>query len=102
MNSDQELIQHILDLLGNNKGYTSRKMFGGYGVYIEDLMFGLVCEGSLYLKVDDKNKEKFISEGLEPFVYDKGGKPVKMSYYEVPEAALASVAGPNEPEGAGD
>ena len=88
MDSDQELIEHVLDLLGNNKKYTTRKMFGGYGLYVDNVMFGLICEGSLYFKVDDENKERFLSEGLNPFEYNRNGKVVKMSYYEVPENAL--------------
>lgn len=48
-------------------------------------MFGLVAEDILYLKTDQSSKSIFIDEGLRPFEYDKGGKVVKMSYYQAPE-----------------
>lgn len=63
----------------------TRKMFGGYGIYHDGLMFGLVAEDTLYLKVDDKTKQKFIDKELTPFEYDKKDKKVKLSYYLAPE-----------------
>lgn len=64
---------------------TIRKMFGGYGIYHDGLMFALVADDALYLKVDRKNVGDFECKGLGPFEYDKGGKVVKMSYYLAPD-----------------
>jgi DNA transformation protein len=63
-------------------------MFGGYGIFREGLMFGLVADDVLYLKADDQNKEDFTARGLEPFVYVKDGKPMAMSYHQAPGEAL--------------
>lgn len=63
----------------------SRKMFGGYGLFHDGLMFGLVADDTLYLKADDTNATHFESRGLDQFEYDKGNKAVKMSYYLAPE-----------------
>ena len=60
-------------------------MFGGYGIYHDGVMFGLVADDELYLKVDDSNRTDFETLGLEAFVYDKQGKQMKMSYYQAPE-----------------
>jgi DNA transformation protein and related proteins len=60
-------------------------MFGGYGVYHEGLMFALIADDTLYLKVDDSTKQQFIDKKLTPFEYDKGNKIVQMSYYLAPE-----------------
>jgi DNA transformation protein len=38
---------------------TMRRMFGKTGVFCEGVMFGIVTENSLYLRVDDENKEAF-------------------------------------------
>jgi DNA transformation protein len=62
-----------------------RKMFGGYGIYHEDIMFGLVAGDTLYLKADESTKDLFLSRGLDAFEYDKHGKKVTMSYYLAPE-----------------
>lgn len=64
---------------------SSRKMFGGYGIYHDGLMFGLVADDELYLKVDAEAKPIFEEHGLEPFTYEKNGKAMPMSYHLAPE-----------------
>jgi DNA transformation protein and related proteins len=61
-----------------------RKMFGGYGVYHDGLMFALVADDTLYLKADAENAKFFEEQGLVPFEYQRGGKMAKMSYYQAP------------------
>lgn len=63
----------------------ARRMFGGYGIYHDDLMFGLVADDVLYLKTDKKSVDTFIDLGLVPFEYEKNGKKMKMSYNLAPE-----------------
>lgn len=64
----------------------SRAMFGGYGFYLDDLIFAIWADG-LYLKVDAATKPRFAAEGLTPFRYSKAnGTVATMSYYHVPEA----------------
>lgn len=62
----------------------TRRMFGGHGVYHDDLMFGLIADDVLYLKADTELQEKFLERGLEQFQYVKNGKPIKMSYFMAP------------------
>jgi len=61
-----------------------RKMFGGYGVYHDGLMFALVADETLYLKADAENARFFEEQGLAPFEYQREGKLAKMSYYQAP------------------
>ncbi|OHX37016.1 transcriptional regulator [Methylomonas sp. LWB] len=61
-----------------------RKMFGGYGVYHDGLMFALVADETLYLKADAENVRFFEEQGLAPFEYQREGKMAKMSYYQAP------------------
>ena len=63
----------------------TKRMFGGYGVYHDNLMFGLVADDVLYLKADDNSSNTFSRRGLSQFEYEKGSKKVKMSYYMAPE-----------------
>ena len=65
-----------------------RKMFGGYGIYHNGVMFGLVADDTLYLKVDTDSVKEFEAKGLGPFEYDSGKKVIKMSYYLAPEDIL--------------
>lgn len=71
----------------------SKRMFGGWGIFKDGLMFGLVADEELYLKVDAQNKPDFETLGLEPFTYSRGGKPFAMSYHRAPEEAMEQ---PNE------
>jgi DNA transformation protein and related proteins len=86
-------VSMCVEVLGEALGRVSaRSMFGGWGVYREGRMFGLIAEDTLYFKVDATNRPKFEAEGLGPFVYDGKGKPVSMSYHEVPPEALDDAA----------
>ena len=60
-------------------------MFGGYGLFVDKLMFGLVADNTLYLKVDNSSKSNFKDLDLQPFTYVKNNKPTEMSYYQTPE-----------------
>ncbi|AXI01879.1 TfoX/Sxy family protein [Aquirhabdus parva] len=62
-----------------------RRMFGGYGVYYHDLMFGLVADEILYLKADAASRQTFEKLGLPPFKFDREGKAIQMSYYQAPD-----------------
>jgi DNA transformation protein len=68
----------------------ARGMFGGFGVYLDDLMFGLIAWDRLFFKVDATTKPRFAEAGGEPFVYDQAGQSVTMSYWEPPKRAFAS------------
>ena len=47
-------------------------MFGGAGIYAEGLMFGLVFDGAIYLRVDAASIPDFEREGCKPFVFYEG------------------------------
>lgn len=87
---EQDYAQHCLELLHTLGACNARRMFGGYGIYLDGLMFGLIAYERLYLKVDGRSEPQWQAAGGEPFVYDGKGKPVKMSYYTPPAEALES------------
>lgn len=63
-----------------------RNMFGGAGVYFDDLMFALIAGETLFFKVDERNRSDFEAEDMGPFLYEpSSGKTIAMSYYELPE-----------------
>lgn len=74
-------------------GVTSRAMFGGYGLYKDGVIFGIIVEDELYFKVGGSNKKDYESAGSEPFTYTaKGRSKVTMSYWKVPETILDDAA----------
>ncbi|MCG8414351.1 MAG: TfoX/Sxy family protein [Pseudomonadales bacterium] len=84
----EEFASHVVDLLQSVGPCYSKRMFGGYGIFLDGLMFGLIADNDLYLKVDDENREDFATLGLQPFTYVKNDKPMQMSYSQAPEEAM--------------
>lgn len=80
-----EFVDYLHEVFESFGPIRSRKMFGGYGVYHHDLMFGLVANDELYLKTDSINVGMFEQRGLGPFEFVAKNKVSKMSYYLAPE-----------------
>lgn len=80
-----EFIEHLHEVFEQFGAINSRRMFGGYGVYHDGLMFGLVADNVLYLKTDSESVRHFDARGLTPFEYSSKGKTATMSYYTAPE-----------------
>lgn len=64
-----------------------RSMFGGAGIYSEGVIFGLISEDRVYLKVDESNRPDFERLGMKPF-RPFGEARGAMSYYELPADRL--------------
>ena len=62
-------------------------MFGGWGLFLDDAMFGLIASERLYFKVDEETDPRFTAANAEAFTYLRQGKRVAMSYREVPAGA---------------
>jgi DNA transformation protein len=66
---------------------TTKRMFGGVGLYSGDTFFAIIDNDVLYLKVDDSTRPDFEREGCEPF-RPYGDDRESMNYYSVPVAVL--------------
>jgi DNA transformation protein len=86
MASSKEFIAFLHEVFESFGPIQAKRMFGGYGIYHDGLMFGLVINNQLYLKSDAENLGYFQEEGLGPFIYDMKGKAVQLSYHQAPEA----------------
>jgi len=80
---NSEYVNYILDQLTSLGEVTSRRMFGGAGIYRSGLFFALIANDTLYFKVDNSNRPDFETAGMEPF-RPFGKKSYAMHYYEVP------------------
>ena len=85
---EQEFIDYVLDIMQVVGPVSARRMFGGYGLFLDGLMIALIIRRVLYLKADAFSESDFVSEGLAAFEYHKQGKPYTLSYYEAPEAVF--------------
>ena len=65
---------------------TGRRMSGKTGVFCDGLMFGMVTDDMLYLRVDDHNRTAFKeAESFPPLSYEKKGCTIDLSFWRAPE-----------------
>jgi DNA transformation protein len=87
MSVSNEFLDYVKDLFFEWEDVSTRKMFGGAGLYCDGKMFGLIADDVVYFKVDQKTKQKYVDAGsfsLQPFP----DKPALTSYYEIPPDIL--------------
>lgn len=89
MAANPELVAYLLDGLAPAGGVAFRRMFGGGGLFRDGLMFALIVDDVVYLKVDGETEAAFAAEGLGVFEYEtqKGMKSLG-SYRRAPERLL--------------
>jgi len=88
MKKHDEFVAFLLEQMQLLGPVSAKAMFGGYGIYIDDLMFALVADDVLYLKTNADNLPDFTQRGLSPFSYERNGKSFNMSYSEAPAEVL--------------
>ena len=59
-----------------------RAMFGGYGLYHGERFFGILYDGRLFLKTDERTRPEYEALGMEPFRPNE--RQMLKRYYEVP------------------
>jgi DNA transformation protein len=85
------LLDHCLELLGAVGRPRARRMFGGHGLYVDDLFIALIAFDRLYLKADGQTRARFEAAGCQPFSYArKGGETAVLGYWTAPEDAMDS------------
>jgi len=72
---------YVFDQLAGLEHFAHRAMFGGYGLYFDGKMFGVIA-GKLYFKTDEESRPAYLAAGMIAWDQSK-------SYYEVPPAVLA-------------
>lgn len=85
-------VEHCLELLAPLGSVRSRRMFGGHGLYVDEIFIALIAAERLYLKVDAATRPRFEAEGCEPFVYDVKGQAHSLGYFSAPQEAIDSPA----------
>ena len=89
-----EFVAHCVELLSPLGAVRARRMFGGHGVYVDDLFVALIASEGLYLKADTITRSAFEAAGCTRFRFDKarGGtvESIATSYFNAPEEAMES------------
>lgn len=86
-----DLLNWSRELLTPLGAVRTRRMFGGQGLYVDDLFIALIFDQTLYLKVDGDSRAAFVQAGCRTFVYQTAaGKQGSLSYYNAPDEAMDS------------
>jgi DNA transformation protein len=72
--------------------FRARPMFGGYGLYLDGAIFGLIGWDKVWFRVDDKSRPDYLKAGMEPFTYSRDRRAVTMAYFRCPDAILGDGA----------
>ncbi len=88
MSAGAEFVERALARLLPLGPVRARAMFGGWGLVLDDVMFGLIAGGRLYFKVDTETEPRFVAAGSKSFTYTRRGARITMSYREAPDGAL--------------
>jgi DNA transformation protein len=77
----------VLDQLSAVSNVRAKLMFGGIGLYSNDIFFGILAGDVLYLKVDDTNRADYEATGGRPFK-PYADNPMTMPYYDVAASVI--------------
>ena len=66
---------------------TGRAMFGGFGLYLDGVIFAIIAWEQLYFRTDAATKDRFRKAGGEVFVYEARGRTVELPYSTAPPPA---------------
>ena len=81
-------LAYVVEQLAGLGRVRSKRMFGGVGLYCDELFFGLIDDDVLYLKADDSNRDEFTARGMKPFQPFRDKPEYSMSYYQVPAETI--------------
>ena len=83
-----DFLAYVLDQLAGLGGVSSKRMFGGAGLYKDEFFFGLISKDVLYLRVDDSNRSDYAQRGMAQFKPYVDRPQLSMNYYETPAEVL--------------
>ena len=78
----ESFVAFVLDQLEGLDGVSARRMFGGHGLYCDDVFFGIIHDGRLYFRTDEASRAGYESCGMMPF--RPNPKQTLKNYLEVP------------------
>ncbi len=90
MSVTEQEIEAARDLFSGVGPLSTRKMFGGLGIYADGTIFALLMsDGRTLIKGAGAMITRFDDMGMVRWTYQRpGGKEVAMPYWELPDSAL--------------
>jgi DNA transformation protein len=86
MARDDSFADFVLDQLQDLTDVECRAMFGGHGLYQDEIFFAILYKSTLYFKTDEQSAALYRRLGMKAF--RPNAKQTLKSYYEVPGEVL--------------
>ena len=87
--SVDDATRRVMELLAPLGPIVAKRLFGTWGLYLEDRIFGLVHDGIAYFRTSGETVHKYVAAGARPFHYRRAdGRSTVMQYHEVPDDVL--------------
>jgi len=67
MRAKSGLANYVTEQLSFLGRISSRSIFGGIGIFIDERLLGIVIDEQLYLHTNESNVDEFVSRGMEQF-----------------------------------
>jgi DNA transformation protein and related proteins len=85
-----DFANYCSELLSSAGRVHGKRMFGGYGLYVDNVFVAIVAGETLYLKTDEQTQQKFAGARCTPFQFTARGKQQVTSYWSAPAEAMDS------------
>ena len=79
---DESFKDFVLDQLQELDDIAACRMFGGYGLYQDEVFFGIIFRGRLYYKTDETTVVDYKKRKMRPF--RPNARQTLRNYYQVP------------------
>ena len=66
MASNPDFVQYVADQCADAGEIITKKMFGDYGIYCDNKIFGLICDNRFYIKPTEAGRKLLRTEQLQP------------------------------------
>ncbi len=84
-----EFREHVLELLEPLGAVSVKRFFGGAALVLGAAQFGMIMGETVFLRVDDSNRDDFVEAGSRPFSHTtKVRKVTVATYYSLPEELI--------------
>ncbi len=89
MAADPDFLEHAKDLFADLGPIRVGRLFGGSALYLDDAMFAMIQNATIFMKADAELAKEYIAAGSTPFSYDtKTGTRVIAGLTSLPDTAL--------------
>jgi len=84
MSVQAQYLDWVREQLAGLGSLSTRRMFGGVGLYSGELFFGLIDDDTLYFKADASNSAEYLVRRMPRFMAPTEGAATDKGYFQVP------------------